>query len=333
MTKSLASILLCLLPLALMGQLSVAVTASTDTIKFGDEVHLSFRLNVPEGVEITEVDFGSLKNCINLVYDQLPEELDSLMDIDVLDGGPFKIDNHNLISSKEKVKGEIPRQGTIRVRVSSVGAFELPRPAIVHASGEEEMLLSSGLLFVKPIGTLEDLNPNWDIIEESSTWQDYLKYLYTLFGIIALVFLIYWLSRYFKKEKVEEVIEEKIEIIRPAHEVAIEDLNALKAQQLWQNGDTKGYHTELTRIMRQYIEDRYDIYALEMTSAQLKREMKTNGIQTAIITRFDDILMIADKVKFAKGSAGPEINQRFMDEAYGIVSETKNETNEEVEEK
>jgi hypothetical protein len=316
--------LLCLGCFSLLsyGQLSVAVSASSDTINFGDEIQVSYKINVPNGVDITSLDFSPINNCSNLVYQQSPADLDSIMDIDVVDGGAFKIDNYNLIATKERLNGPIPLEGTIRMRVSSVGVLDLPRPGIGHLSGAEEILLATPRLFVKPIGALEDINPNWHIIEEEISWKDYLKYVYIFLGMVLLGGVAYVISGYLKKNKEEEstVVPE---IILPADVIAIRDLKVLKEKELWQKGDTKGYHTELTRIMRQYIEDRYGVQALEMTSNQLRRELNQLDIDSNITRRFDDILQIADKVKFAKGSAGPELNVQFMEEAFNIVDETK----------
>ncbi|MEM9549465.1 MAG: hypothetical protein AAGA77_26075 [Bacteroidota bacterium] len=315
-------LVLCLFSCWAMGQVSVAVSANTDTIYFGDEVELTIKLNVPNGVDVTSLDFTPIKECLNLIHHQMPAELDSIMDIDLLDGGAFNIDNDNLIATKEGLNGAIPKTGIIRLRVTSTGVLDLPRPRIGYLSGEEEMLLTTARLFVKPREGMEDINPNWGIIEEERSWKDYLWYVYVVFGVLGIGAGVFALQKYLKRDKREEVVEEE-KIKLPAHAIAIKDLDELKSKQLWQNGDTKGYHTELTRIMRQYLEDRFEINALEMTSSQLKRELKKVFLLPEIVMRIDDILQIADKVKFAKGNAGPEINERFMEEAYKIVDETK----------
>jgi hypothetical protein len=253
------------------------------------------------------------------------------MDVDITDGGVFKVDNNNLLVTKDRMQGNIPLEGSIKVRVSSAGVMRLPKPKVLHSSGINEMMLTSPLLFVKSLGELEDINPNWSIIEEEVSWKDYLKYIYIFIGIAILFSGLYFLFKKLKKGE-EDLEEVKVEIVLPADEIALRELNLLKEKALWQKGDTKGYHTELTRIMRQYIEDRYAVQALEMTSSQLKREMGRKEVDADIIRRFDEILQIADKVKFAKGKTGPELNEAFMKEAFNIVVETKevNKVNEEV---
>ena len=313
---------LTMVTLALNGQISVSVNANADTIKFGDVVELTYKINVPNGVDVTSLDFSDFKSTSNLIYESYPEEVDSIMDIDIVDGGVFNISNTSLVSTKAGVNQPLPLQGTVKIRVSSVGAILLPKPKVGHLSGVQEIPLQSPFLFIKPQGGIDDLNPNWDIILEEGRWTDFLPYLYIFFGIVIFIISIYLIVKLLKP-KPKGFNVEKIEVIIPAHEKAHKDLSILKEKELWQNGETKAYHSELTRIMRQYIEDRYEIQALEMTSNQLRKELSVQNIDAGIVKRFDDILQIADIVKFAKGDAGPEINVKFMDESFRIVEETK----------
>lgn len=332
MIRIISTVLLVFYTVLAIGQITIGVTSEKDTVSFGEKVSLHYEINVPQGMEVTALDFSSINECVNFVYSVSPEELDSLMQVNIVNGGIFKISNDDLIVTKEKAKGTIPLSGTIDIEVTSIGVMLLPKPIVKHLSGETQPDFNGPNLFVKPIGNLEDLNPDQGIIEEEIKWTDYLNYIYAFLGFIVFLIALYFVVTYLKKGK-EEVEEKTVEIILPADIVAIRDLNLLKEKELWQNGDAKGYHTELTRIMRQYIENRYGVQALEMTSSQLKRELYQKSIDPQIVGRFDDILQIADKVKFAKGSTGPELNIRFLEEAYNIVAETKEVKQEKEEEK
>ncbi|MFT6334025.1 MAG: hypothetical protein ACJATI_000757 [Halioglobus sp.] len=303
-------------------QLSVSVDAIPDSIYFGDEVVLNYKINVPEDVELNSLDFSPLKEIKNAAYEQDSTTFDEIMDVDILDGGKFGINDANLIITKQSAGKEIPRQGSIKIRISTIGAFLLPIPTIKTSPSDAVMPLQRKPLFVLPRGQAVELNANKSIIEEEISWKDYLKYLYGLLGVVGLILLGLYLNK--KLKKADDITEEEVvEIRRPAHVIAVEDLNNLKSKQLWQNGEEKQYHTELTKIMRQYVEDRYDVQALEMTTSQLNRSMSEKGIGSNVISRFTDILQIADKVKFAKGKTGPEINEKFMGNAFETVSETK----------
>lgn len=315
-------IMLFLVPLLCSAQLSVAVDALPDSIKFGDEVTFNYKINVPANVDLTSLDFSSLLSIENAAYQADTTMFDKIMDVDLIDGGVFGITENNLIATKAKDGTDIPRQGAVTVRISSIGAFSLPIPKLGHLSTELEVPLQRKPLFVLPRGEQMELNENKSIIEESIKWTDYLIYLYILIGFAVLGMIGYFISKKLNKEVVT-LKKEEVVIKRPAHIIAIESLSSLKDKELWQNGEEKEYHTELTRIMRQYVEDRYEVQALEMTTSQLNKAMSSQGIDKGTIDRFIDILQIADKVKFAKGKTGPEINENFMTDALGIVNNTK----------
>ncbi len=303
-------------------QLSVAVDAIPDSIYFGDDIVLNYKINVPQGVQLSSVDFGPLKEIENAAYEQDTTTFDEIMDVDIVDGGAFGINDANLIISQQPDGKGLSLKGAVKIRISTVGAFLLPIPLLNTSPAQAVMPLQRKPLYVLPRGQAVELNENKSIIEEEISWKDYLKYLYVLLGLGVLGLLGIYLSKKFKKSEdfFEEIIEE---IKRPAHIIAMEDLNGLKSKKLWQNGEEKQYHTELTRVMRQYVEDRYEVQALEMTTSQLKKSMSEKGIEISVISRFTDILQIADKVKFAKGVTGPEINEKFMGDAVEIVNETK----------
>ncbi len=52
----------------------------------------------------------------------------------------------------------------------------------------------------------------------------------------------------------------------PAHVIALRDLERLMSEKLWEKGEIKAYYTRLTEILRQYLENRFSVYSLEMTT-------------------------------------------------------------------
>ena len=52
MIRSVSIIILVLLSHLTYGQISVEISADKDTINFGDEVQINYKINVPTGVEI-----------------------------------------------------------------------------------------------------------------------------------------------------------------------------------------------------------------------------------------------------------------------------------------
>ena len=102
------------------------------------------------------------------------------------------------------------------------------------------------------------------------------------------------------------------------------NLSDLKNKQLRQNGEVKAYQTELTRIIRQYLENRFDINALEMTSDDIVHHLKKKTtVSDSQQGKVKDILQIADLVKFAKANPEDNINEQFWNDAENFVQETK----------
>ena len=132
---------------------------------------------------------------------------------------------------------------------------------------------------------------------ESSDWW---KYLLGLVLIVGLGAIVYWFLKKRQKEKIEE------EIYKTPIEKATTLLNNLEKKELWQHGEVKEYYSELTNIVRNYIEEAIEIPAMESTTSELieglkvasqKKKMK---LSKETIDNLFVVLKQADLVKFAK---------------------------------
>lgn len=149
-------------------------------------------------------------------------------------------------------------------------------------------------------------------------------------GIALLLILLgvggYYLYRYLmahKKEKTEPV---NPELLRPCEEVAMEKLEKIRNEKLWQAGRTKDYFTELTDVLREYIARRYEVQSQEKTSdetlAAVKPILKEADLQESY-EHLQKTLHLADLVKFAKWSTTPDENELALKHAFHFVEETK----------
>lgn len=107
------------------------------------------------------------------------------------------------------------------------------------------------------------------------------------------------------------------------YEVAISGLRNLKIKKLWERGFEKEYFTELTDILRTYLEGRFGVNAMEMTSKQIMQTLADNGELRDKRDYFRQILSMADFVKFAKVRPLPADNIEAYDNAVKFVEETK----------
>lgn len=141
---------------------------------------------------------------------------------------------------------------------------------------------------------------------------------YILLGIGAWYF-IKWAMHRKKGGELQLAEVEK----RPAEEVALEKLDRIKAEKIWQEGKVKEYQTELTDVIREYIGRRYEVKSTEKTSDETLRELKPlMGEQKELFERLRKMLSLADLVKFAKWHTTPDENESALLTAYDFVHET-----------
>ena len=89
---------------------------------------------------------------------------------------------------------------------------------------------------------------------------------------------------------------------RPPHEVALEALDELEASGLLARGEVKEFHIRVSEILRRYIEDRFRVPALEMTTWEVLGGLQSIGIHQEIRTDLRRFLDQCDLVKFAKAT-------------------------------
>ena len=139
-----------------------------------------------------------------------------------------------------------------------------------------------------------------DIASADDSIGDWWKYLLGLVLLAGLGALAYWYFKKHQKEKVEE------EVYKTPIEKATNLLNNLEKKELWQHGEVKAYYSELTDIVRNYIEEAIEIPAMESTTTELIEGLKVASQKKKMKLSkdtFDNLLGVlkqADLVKFAK---------------------------------
>ena len=66
---------------------------------------------------------------------------------------------------------------------------------------------------------------------------------------------------------------------RPAHEIAMEKLASLEQSGWLDKEDYKTYQSELTYILREYLEGRFNIQAMESTTAEIIKQMERQKLK------------------------------------------------------
>lgn len=163
--------------------------------------------------------------------------------------------------------------------------------------------------------------------EETYSWIDWLKdNMYVVYGSLAailIIIIIIIIIRRMRKIQPPVIIVETPKI--PAHITALEKLDKLKAEKLWQEGKLKLYHSKLTDIVREYIEDRFKIQALEQTTEEILFGFRNAAVDEESKRKLKQVLILADLVKFAKEQPLPDENETSINNVYDFINGTKRE--------
>lgn len=164
-----------------------------------------------------------------------------------------------------------------------------------------------------------------DIKDPPFVLWDYLRWVVFVLAILLIIaavvsLVLYLLKRGYKKTAAVEAPVER----RPAHVIAMDALLDLEQKHLWEKGCFKEFHTELTDILRRYLERRYQVQALESTSDEIMSELVELQIhQKSSYNNLRDILVMADLAKFAKYEPSADENRMSYCNARLFVEQTK----------
>jgi hypothetical protein len=100
---------------------------------------------------------------------------------------------------------------------------------------------------------------------------------------------------------------------RPAHEIALEALVALGGSGLLERGEVKQFHIEASDILRRYVEARFRVEALEMTTREVLEGLRGAGSEPRFRDGLGAFLEQCDLVKFAKVRPGPDASRELLD--------------------
>ncbi len=110
---------------------------------------------------------------------------------------------------------------------------------------------------------------------------------------------------------------------RPPHEIALEALERLKNSDLLDHNAFIEFYTELSEIIRQYINGRFFIVAMEMTSSEILEKLRNADLQKEQIALFERFFNFCDFVKFAKKIPAQSETENTVESAYRLINETR----------
>ena len=208
------------------------------------------------------------------------------------------------------------------------GYFAVPGFKFVFNNDTNNVLFTQALLLevhTVPTDTsatkLKDIKP---IFNEPFNWKWYINYIYWGIGAIVFILAVILITVYFTNKNKNKIIEpEKPKI--PAHITALASLEKIKEMQEWKVGNTKEYYSSISETVRQYIEERFSVNALESTTDEIMMAFRTQVVDPTSKEKLQQLLQLSDLVKFAKMTP-IEVEHTFtLQNAFDFVNGTKRE--------
>ncbi len=168
------------------------------------------------------------------------------------------------------------------------------------------------------LANLKDIRPP---VRLKWTWKDIMPFAIAGVGLILLGVLGFYFWRRYKR-KIGE-IPEYVPPLPPAYDVAMRRLEDLRIRRLWQDGYIREYYSELTEIIKHYMDGRFHFDAPEMTTYELMQAQKKWAKNEKEISLIKRIITCADIVKFAKFNPTREDHSSCMDAGFEYVKLTK----------
>lgn len=239
----------------------------------------------------------------------------------------IKADTVELGSGRIQINYRVPLQAF------DSGTFRLPQ--FVYVSESDSARSNALTLNVVPIKVTADdpiagFAPVAD--PEGKKFFDFvpdwmIDFWWVILIVLLAIAVFIWAMRRYKKEGT--VLKKKPE--PSPYEVAMKNLRELKSRKLWEQGQEKEYFTRLTDILRIYLDRRFGINAMEMTTREIMDRLYDSDVKDKR-DYVRQILSVADFVKFAKVRPLPADNIAAYDNAVKFVEETKPEPEPEKEE-
>jgi len=207
------------------------------------------------------------------------------------------------------------------------GYYVIP-PMEFRINGEIEetdpLLLGVKTVEIDTTASIKGAKPNYGV---DIGFMDYVKVYWPYgAGAIGLAILATVILIILKKQKnrpTQPAPEPEVIDSRPAHIIALDELNRIREEAIYKRGLVKQYHTEITEALRDFIENQFNVHTHEQTSKQILEGLKYAGISEKSTSRLRTILFRADMVKFAKLIPEQEENKQALEEAIEFVKENQ----------
>ena len=266
-------------------------------VTLGDEIKLFIQIERPKGYSIEPLS------------PQLPL-------------GPFEIKNIEVFSYDES--SPIVRQTfLLKLTVFQLGQVTIP-PHPIHftdSAGRSQTLWTEPVL-IQVKSVIKDPKAKTDIRPIKGPVSLDLSMIRTaVFGLLAFLLLSGLIIKIVLRRKHQMIMD--LESLKPPHERAMLELERLQAKPFLSEGKVKEYYSELADILRRYLDRRFKIETLELTTFEITRDLKMREFNPDLLEKIREFLENSDLVKFAKFIPPRSLADQMVMQLCEIVDRTK----------
>ena len=274
---------LLLLPTTIFAQLSVKVDSTN--ILIGDQINYSIQAELSDG-------------------DSLPHFTDKI--------GALEIVSKSLVDSIKTDEGlQLTQSYVLTVWDSEV--YYIP-------SIQFKSFISDSIAIMVNTIEMEEGAELKDIKAPKHTPISFEELSPYLLALLILALLIYTIRWYIKNRDKTPTNIKNVEREIPAYVIAFKELEKLNAKKLWQENHVKEYYSDLSEIIRTYIENGIGTPAMEIPTHEILFQLNQKGINT---TKLKELLTRADLAKFAKAKPLQIENEESIKIGYDFIHQTK----------
>jgi hypothetical protein len=275
------------------GPVSGVLTADPSVLRVGERVRIEIALTASEGAEIAEP----------------PEEIPPL---------------HVVARSSEEPREAETVRWAFEAAPFELGELEVASfPVAYRTAAGETGVLELGPVRLEVVPTVaEDDEELADIRGPVSFPLPWLRPLLWAAAALLAAALVALLVRWALRRRRARALEAAVP--PPPHEVALERLRRLDAGGVPRDPEElKGFYVEMSEAVREYLEGRFGVEALERTTEEVSFLMRRARVRLALTDRVVRWLEGTDLVKFARHVPPEETTRDALREGVRFVQETK----------
>ena len=287
-------------------QIKATARLDSTNILIGDQIKLFLEIDYPESVT---VEFPNVPDTLSEFIEVLGKS--KIDTIDLENSALIKQIRHYTITSFDS--------GSYRIA---------PKWFKINVNGIADSVATNGVtlnVYTMVIDTTRGLTDIKMPYAAPLTLKEVTPYILGVILIGAILFLVLYSIKRKKKNKPFFSFPAKPK--EPPHIIALRELDRIKNEKIWQKDKTKQYYSEVTDVLRSYIEERFEIRAMEQTTDEILDSFRyrKDYLGEKSFTNLSQILSLADLVKFAKYKPLPDDDNLTLVNSYFFVNDTKKE--------